>query len=115
MTTTTDPYPDVPPPAGTTTTLDDWKEWGYKFRFVWGDGRRVEATNIRLTPCAAQLPDGSIDAEGVVAEEPPSVFIDQVENDGTCRECLKVSVEGARNLAAALLDLVDAVDGWAAK
>jgi len=54
---TADPYPNVPLPAGT-TVLGDWDQWGYKFRFVEADQRRVEATNIRLAPCA-QLPDGS--------------------------------------------------------
>ena len=112
MTTTTTPHHDVPLPAGT-TALSSFKDWGNEFRFVWREHRRVDATNIALTPCAAQLHDGSIDTDGAVSDEPPGVFIDEVEDDGEMgRKCLKVSVQGAKNLAAALIEAADAVDAW---
>jgi hypothetical protein len=106
--------PDVPLPAGT-TVLGDWDQWGHEFRLVWGDHRRVAATDISLSPCAAQLPDGSIDTEGAVAERAPQIFIDQAEDDGTRRQCLQVSMEGARHLVAALIAMIDEVDRWASK
>jgi len=95
-------------PAGT-TVHGDFDQWGYEFRNIWGDDRRVDATDISLAPCAAQLPDGSIDTEGAVADSPPQIFSDEVRADGARCECLRVSVEGALNLAADLLKLVDVI------
>ena len=112
-TTTTNQTPDVPLPAGT-TVHGDFDQWGYEFRNIWGDDRRVDATDISLAPCAAQLPDGSIDTEGAVADSPPQIFIDEVRADGARCECLRVSVEGALNLAADLLKLADVIKGWIA-
>ena len=43
------------------------------------------------------------------------MFIDRVSDDGTSRECLTVSVEGARHLVAALIAMIDEVDRWASK
>jgi len=64
-------------PAGT-TVHGDFDQWGYEFRNIWGDDRRVDATDISLAPCAAQLPDGSIDTEGgsrfLGFRGPPPVF-----------------------------------------
>jgi len=47
-----------------------------------------------------------------VADSPPQIFIDEVRADGARCECLRVSVEGALNLAADLLKLVDVIKGW---
>ena len=60
-TTATNPYPNIAPPGGA-ETLCDWADWDDEFRFVFSE-TRVEGTNFVLSPCAAQLPDGSIDTE----------------------------------------------------
>jgi len=112
-TTSTTNHRDVPLPAGTTVG-GDFDQWGHEFRIIWGDDRRVEATDISLAPTAAQLPDGSINTEGAVADMSPQIFIDRVADDGTNYECLRVSVEGAQNLAADLLKLADVIKGWIA-
>jgi hypothetical protein len=100
--TTPPTAPDVPLPAGA-HTLSTWEDWDNEFRILWGEGRRVEATNILLSPCAAQLPDGSIDTGGTVADEPAQVMIDELR-DGNSYDCLSVSVQGTRNLAQALIE-----------
>ena len=64
---------DVAPPAGA-EAMCDWADWGNEFRFVTAD-HRVEGTNFVLSPCAAQLPDGSIDTETTVTNDPPHVTI----------------------------------------
>src|SRR6478672_2404079 len=46
-TTSTTNHPDVPLPAGTTVG-GDFDQWGHEFRIIWGDDRRVEATDISL-------------------------------------------------------------------
>jgi len=63
---------------------------------------RVEGTNIVLSPCAAQLPDGSIDHAGVVSEPPSVMIISELDDGGGC-ELLNVSMQDARKLAQALL------------
>ena len=84
-TTVTNPYPDVPIPAGA-HILADWFEWDNNYRLVEGDARRVEGTNIVLSPCAAQLPDGSIDTEAAFTDQPPHVFIEELR-DGAPGRC----------------------------
>ena len=63
---------------------------------------RVEGTNIVLSPCAAQLPDGSIDHAGVVSEPSSVMIISELDDGGGC-ELLNVSMQDARKLAQALL------------
>ena len=67
-TTATNPYPNIAPPAGA-EAMCDWADWDNEFRFVFSK-TRVDGTNFVLSPCAAQLPDGSIDTEGLVSEAP---------------------------------------------
>jgi hypothetical protein len=57
--------------------------------------------------------DGSIDITGQVAEQ-PTVMIDELR-DGVAWECLTVNVQGARNLAKALIAAADEIDGWVAR
>ena len=73
---------------------------------------RVEGTNIVLSPCAAQLPDGSIDHAGVVSEPPSVMIISELDDGGGC-ELLNVSMQDARKLAQALLEAADEIDRWA--
>jgi len=73
---------------------------------------RVEGTNIVLSPCAAQLPDGSIDHAGVVSEPPSVMIISELDDGGGC-ELLNVSMQDARKLAQALLQAADEIDRWA--
>lgn len=106
MTQTPDPE-QIPLPAGA-KSADDWSDWGHDFRFVWGERRPVDGTNLALMTCSAQLPNGSIDATGEVAEL-PVVFIDEIR-DGQIHEGLKVTAQGARQLARALIAAADELD-----
>src|SRR6185312_3647470 len=83
-----------------------------------GSLRRTSGASRRQTSAwrpALNCRTDLIDTEGNVAEQPPHVFIDRVSDDGTSRECLTVSVEGARHLVAALIAMIDEVDRWASK
>jgi hypothetical protein len=110
MTTQTNSYPNIVPPVGA-ETLCEWADWGNEYRFVTND-HRVEGTNIVLSPCAAQLPDGSIDTEATVASDPPHVTIYEITNGHTW-ERMRVDLTDARKLAQALLDAADEIDRWA--
>ena len=110
--TTTTTTSDVPLPS-VTHTLSTFEEWGGDYRVVWGDARPVPAANISLQPHAVQLRDGTID-DGT-AEEPPRIAIDKILGDGNFADCLSVTVQGARNLAEALLAAADELDGWATR
>jgi hypothetical protein len=70
---------------------------------------RVDGTNLVLSPCAAQLPDGSIDTEITVTTDPPHVNIYELV-DGDTRERRRVNLKDARKVAQALLEAVDEVD-----
>jgi len=63
-------------------------------------------------PFAVQLPDGSLDLDGTVAE-PPGMFIDELRSDGQATERLNITVHAARDLAQALLEAADEIDRWA--
>ena len=108
-TTTTNPHPNIAPPAGA-ETLCTWADWDNEFRFVFSE-TRVDGTNFVLSPCAAQLPDGSIDTDATVTNDPPHVTIYLV--DGQMHEGLRVGLKDARKLVKALSDAVDRLDRWA--
>ena len=72
---------------------------------------RVEGTKVVLSPTATQLPDGSIDTTGAVSEAPSVMIYELV--DGDLHECMRISLEEARKLAPALLEVVDELDRWA--
>jgi hypothetical protein len=110
MTTTT--TTDVPPPSGA-HTLSTWEEWGGDYRLVWGADRPVPASDISLAPHAVQLRDGSID-DGAVAE-PPGIAVEEVDDDGRRGEHFSITAQGARNLAQALIEAAELIDGWATR
>ena len=71
-------------------------------------------TQISLQPHAIQLADGSIDVNTESAADRPGIAMDEI-CDGNTRDCLNVTLDGARHLVAALIALIDEVDGWASK
>ena len=111
-TTTTNPYPNIAPPAGA-EALCDWADWDNEFRFV-TNNRRVDGTNFVLSPCAAQLPDGSIDTDGHRHEATRPTWRSTRLVDGRpgTNACGSTSKD-ARKLAQALLEAVDELDRWA--
>ncbi len=109
-TTTTNPYPNIAPPAGA-EAMCDWADWDNEFRFVFSK-TRADGTNFVLWPCAAQLPDGSIDTEATVTNDPPHVDINELV-DGRLHERMRVDLKDARKLAQALLEAADELDRWA--
>ena len=111
-TTTTYPFPDFAPPAGENAS-NDWHETDNAYRFVWGENRRVEATDLSVSTCATQLPDGSIEPAGIDSETAPVVCIDTIK-DGVTSECLTLSLEGAQSLMAALAEAIAELDRWVA-
>ena len=66
----------------------------------------VDGTNFVLSPCAAQLPDGSIDTDATVTNDPPHVTIYELV-DGNMHEGMRVDLKDARKLAQALLEAAD--------
>ena len=114
MTTTansTDPYPDVALPPGTEVYTGWESDSNGTSRIIWGDARTVEATGISLQAHAVQLADGSIDVNTRARGDRPGIAIDETR-DGNTRDCLNVTLDGARHLVAALNALIDEVDGW---
>jgi hypothetical protein len=109
----TNPQAEVPLPPGA-HTLSTWADWDDLYRIVWGESRRVEGTQIVLSPCAPQLPDGSIEISGALSDEVTAIMIDEIRDGATC-DCLSVTVAGARNLAQALTAAADEIDGWAGR
>ena len=110
MTTTiTNPYPNIALPAGA-RILADWSDWGNEFRFVFSE-TRVDGMNLVVSPCAAQLPDGSIDTEATVTTDPPHVDIYELV-DGDMHERLRVNLRDAGKFAQALLDAFVAIERW---
>jgi hypothetical protein len=108
MTTTTNPYPDVPLPAGAIADDDAWTLWENEARVFHGPDRVVlngaaeVIAEVRTT--GVQYADGSVDN----GEDPPTIDIClNLPGDLTAAE--------ARELAAALLEAAAELDGWAAK
>jgi hypothetical protein len=110
MTTT---YPDVPLPAGA-HTLSTWADWDNLYRLVWTKTHQVEGTQVVLSACAPQLPNGTIVTRGELADESAAVMVDEIR-DGATWERLSVTVAGARRLAQALTTIADQLDGWVAR
>lgn len=100
--------PDPHKIPASTGTNDDWSDWDHNYRLVWGERRPVQATNLAIMTCSAQLPNGSFDAAGEVAE-PPAIFIDEIRDGRNC-DCLTVTVAGARELAQALIAAANEID-----
>ena len=88
---------DVPLPAGS-HAISTWKDWDNEYRVIWTPG--VQIANICVCGSAIQLPDGSVDAAGVV--EAPMVTIGESQ----------VTVAQARGLAAAIVATAELIEGW---
>jgi hypothetical protein len=108
--TSAHPYPDVQLPPGA-HTLSTWADWDGLYRLVWGDSVLLKDTSIVLSTSAPQLPDGSADTAGVVADEVTAILIGEIR-DGASYDCLSGSVQGARNLAQALKTAAHEIKGW---
>jgi hypothetical protein len=106
MTTTesTDPYPDISPPAGASGAGD----WGDEWRIIYG--KRHEIGPLVIAAWACQQHDGSI--EGNSGHD---VFVDEMDEHGYQCERLNLSVAEARQVAQALLTAADTADGWVAR
>jgi hypothetical protein len=116
--TTTPNVPFVPLPPGV-DWFDDWRDWNYEFRLIWGadrevasftdDAHRAHERSVIVAPCVHQLPDGSIDAE-------TSVIVFQGKGaDGRVQDVLTLPASRAREFAQAILDAAGELDGWAAR
>ena len=99
-TTTTNPYPDVPLPAG--AVFGDLWEGDYPERVIWGPNRGITDSGVIIWTSAMQRTDGRIYAES----EPPRVHI---EGD------VDLSSDQARELSAVLLEAAAELDGWAGR
>ena len=110
-TTATNPYPDVDLPPGTETYTGWENDSNGTRRIIWGAASQVDTTQVSLQSHAIQLADGSIDVNTEAVGDRPGITIDEVR-DGKIWERLNVTVEGARALAQALLELADEVEGW---
>jgi hypothetical protein len=109
MTTTTaqiNPYPDIAPPVGA-EFADDWVGEP-PYRVIFGVDRTVTDHAARVYAVVVQLADGSID-EGLI--EGPHVNITDGEGSGI----EDLNSDQARELASALLEAADEIDGWAAR
>ncbi len=109
-TTTTNPHPDIPLPAGT-HALGGWED---ERRTISTDAKGVDTTDFLVSAVATQLRDGSINIEPE-DHDVPLVFVDELDKDGMSRERLTIGIEGARGLARALLEAAAELDGWATR
>jgi len=74
---------------------------------VWGCWSPRAGSQHQPATHAVQLLDGTV-------AEPRGNSIDKLLGDSNFANCLSVIVQGARNLAAALLAAADELDGWSA-
>ncbi|HEY2085220.1 MAG TPA: hypothetical protein VGH54_04165 [Mycobacterium sp.] len=121
--TTTPNVPFVPLPPGV-EDYDAWHDWNYEYRLIWGAAREVQSwphdghvgdeRSIIVAPCAAQLPDGSV-ATDERASNAPVIVLQGKNADGALRDLLTVPASRARELASALLEAADELDGWAGR
>lgn len=103
MTTTTapNPYPNVPLPAGA-VAHDDWESDGdRRYRMIFGPNHAFTDCEVALCTDAIQLDDGSIDTTGHWGT--PRIYVDA--DNG-------LDSDQARELASALLETADQLDGW---
>ncbi|HEY2085721.1 MAG TPA: hypothetical protein VGH54_06775, partial [Mycobacterium sp.] len=97
-TTTPNPFPDVPLPAGADFG-DIWEGEGDDVhRVVMGDTRGITDTDVIVWTSAIQYWDGSIDTDGEI--EKPALHIDA----GAGADISSLNSDQARELAAALLE-----------
>jgi hypothetical protein len=105
MTTTTNPVPDVPLPAGAVADDGAWALWDNECRMFRGPDRVVLkgaaeiVAEVRTT--GMQVPDGNVDN----GEDAPTIDIYMaIPGDLTSAQ--------VRELAAVLLEAAAQVDGW---
>jgi hypothetical protein len=102
-TTITEP---VPLPIGA-RTFDTWQDDDPQpYRVILGAYRRVTDHKVLVSPSAVQWADGSVD-DGRI--EAPQVYIFELG------ESAPLNSDQARELAAALLEAADEIDGWSAR
>ena len=77
------PVPNIVPPADA-EAMCDWADWDNEFRFVYQQSPRRRDEFSSLSPCAAQLPDGSIDTDATVTTDPPHMDIDETRSTAVC-------------------------------
>src|ERR1700730_13781592 len=99
-TTTTNPHPHVPLPAG--AVFGDIWEGDDPERVVWGANRGITDSDLIIWTSAMQRTDGRIYSES----EPPKVHVDGG---------VDLNSDQARELAAALLEAAAELDGWSGR
>jgi hypothetical protein len=106
MTTTTNPYPNIPLPAGA-DFAETWVRVGAEdaHRSVFGDSRAVTDSDVIVWTSVIQLWKGRLDTDGEI--RPPAVCFDGHLGN--------LNTDQARELAAALLEAVAEVDRWAGR
>ena len=91
-----DPFPNVTPPADI-ENVGGWDLDGY--RDIFGFDRTVTDHRVRVYAFGSQASDGRI--------YDPTVQLAEGEDDGP-----GLNSDQARELAAALLQIADEIDGW---
>ncbi|ORW85967.1 hypothetical protein AWB92_26685 [Mycobacterium sp. IEC1808] len=102
MSTTTDPSPDVPLPAGAGESSGGWidRDETYPLPYRIAYCHRYDTTGLMwVEGSAIQLNDGRVDGE----IEPPKISVYPPE---------MFSTAAARQLAAALIEIADQLDQW---
>src|SRR5258707_11500086 len=102
--TTTNPHPDVPGPAG--AVFGDAWEGEPAERVIMGQNRGITDTDVVIWTSAIQFADGRIQQDEVGASEPPLVHV-----DGD----VDLNSDQARELAAVLLEITAELDRGAAR
>lgn len=100
--TTTALSPAISPPPGTDFACP-W-EGDPPHRTVFGVDRTITDSDARVYAAAIQLADGTVD-DGTI--EPPCLYVCDGERDG-----IHLNSDQARELAAALLQTANEIDGW---
>jgi hypothetical protein len=101
-TAATTPRPDVPLPQGFSADVWEPREPNPPYRILFGDDRTVADHDVRVSTEAVQHADGRI-------EEAKAALLGQRDTG------IRLNSDQARELAAALLEAADEIDGWAAR
>jgi hypothetical protein len=109
MTTTTNPHPNVPVPAGA-VFADDW-EGDEPQRVVTGPNRGITDHPAFVRTVASQRADGTVNVRPAPGIEAPGITV----FNGAFEIVDGLNSGRARELAAVLLEAADELDGWADK
>jgi hypothetical protein len=103
-------HPDLPVPAGA-YVLSDWDEADNEYRIISTAPKEVEGTDVGVSVDAPQLRDGSLISRPRLN---PIVRVDSRSTNPNFKwdQCLELSIAGARQVARALLEAADQLDGW---